>query len=132
MKTFLLNLASVVALLGSVHSVSMAADTVFEGDWLTTNRKLDGKMTCVVTDLGNEKWRGRFYGVWQGVPFDYTVAFAGPAEDLRGTAQIDGADYVWKGRILPGDQPSFQGTFGGSRYEGSFALKEKKPSVVKR
>ena len=132
MKTFLLNLASVVALLGSVHSVSMAADTVFEGDWLTTNRKLDGKMTCVVTDLGNEKWRGRFYGIWQGVSFDYTVAFAGPAEDLRGTAQIDGADYAWKGKILPADQPSFQGTFGGSRYEGSFALKAKKPSAVKK
>jgi len=132
MKTLLLNLACMLATFSSLHSVGTAAETVFEGDWLTTNRELDGKMTCVVTDLGDEKWRGRFHGVWQGVAFDYTVAFAGPEEDLRGTAQIDGADYVWKGKIRRCEQPSFQGTFGGSRYEGSFALKEKRPSVIKR
>ena len=102
-----------------------AADVTYEGTWNTTNRKLDGPMTCVVTELGDEKWKGRFYGVWQGVAFDYTVAFAGPPSDLSGTAVIDGADYTWKGRIQKDSSGTFQGTFGGSRYVGYFRLKEK-------
>ena len=68
MKTLLLNLACMSAVFTSVHAVGITAETVFEGDWQTTNRKLDGKMTCVVTDLGSEKWRGRFYGIWQAAP----------------------------------------------------------------
>jgi len=107
-----------------------AADYVFEGPWHTTNRKLDGVMTCVVTDLGSENWQGRFYGVWQGVPFDYTVKFSGPPSRLHGTATIDGADYSWTGNIGSGEtvrdsQGSFKGTFGGNRYTGYFDLKPK-------
>lgn len=100
-----------------------ARDFVFEGKWRTTNRPLDGTMTCVVTDLGNENWQGRFYGVWQGVAFDYNVSFSGPASQLHGTALIDGANYTWTGRIDEGPLGSFQGTFGGDRYRGSFDLK---------
>jgi hypothetical protein len=106
-------------------TASMAADTTCVGTWNTTNRKLDGTMTCVVTEMGAEQWRGRFYGVWQGVAFDYTVPFSGPPSDLRGTAQIDGADYTWKGQITKGSPGDFKGTFGGTRYYGSFDLKEK-------
>jgi hypothetical protein len=106
-----------------------AQDRVFEGPWKTINRKLDGIMTAVVKDLGNDKFQGRFYGVWQGVPFDYTVKFDGPPENLTGTAVIDHADYQWSGSI--DERPSaqgpatFQGKFGGSRYTGYFDLKEK-------
>ena len=96
---------------------------VYEGTWRTTNRKLDGKMTCVVTEVANEKWRGRFYGVWQGVAFDYVVDFAGPPSALQGTAQIDGANYVWTGE-LSGE--SFEGKFGGNRYTGYFKLEKAK------
>src|SRR5204863_8072683 len=111
----------------NILSLTSAAEvSIYEGVWHTTNRKLDGTMTCVVTDLGSEKWRGRFYGVWQGVAFDYTVAFSGPPSDLHGTAQIDGADYTWKGKISKGEARRFTGSFGGSRYEGYFDLKEKK------
>ena len=108
---------------------------MYVGTWRTTNRKLDGPMTCVVKDLGEDKWLGRFYGVWQGVPFDYTVAFAGPPSSLRGTAIIDGASYTWTGTITSesptSDAPGmFKGTFGGSRYIGSFELKEKAARVA--
>jgi hypothetical protein len=96
----------------------------FEGLWRTTNRKLDGTMTCVVTAIGNEKWQGRFYGVWQGVAFDYSVTFTGPRSSLRGTATIDGANYSWTGQISSETPRSFKGSFGGSRYEGHFDLKE--------
>jgi hypothetical protein len=102
-----------------------ARDYVFDGTWRTTNRPLDGPMTCVVTQLGVQKWQGRFYGVWQGAPFDYTVPFSGPTSQLRGTASIDGANYTWIGRIQEGTPASFQGRFGGDRYEGSFDLKER-------
>src|SRR5687768_17309386 len=84
---------SLFAVLTMCTFAASAQDYVFEGPWHTTNRKLDGIMTCAVTDLGNEKWKGRFYGVWQGVPFDYTVAFAGKPSELKGTATIDGAHY---------------------------------------
>jgi hypothetical protein len=96
--------------------------SAYEGTWHTTNRKLDGTMTCAVTDLGGEKWQGRFYGVWQGVAFDYVVTFTGPRSALRGKAQIDGADYTWTGDLT---STAFKGTFGGNRYAGSFDLARK-------
>src|SRR5437762_5540525 len=99
-----------------------ADDQVFEGTWVTTNRRLDGPMTCVVTDLGDNKWQGHFYGSWQGVNFSYKVDFSGPPEKLRGRAVIDGADYEWTGEIVKG---RFNGEFWSNRYVGSFTLKQK-------
>lgn len=101
-------------------------DLVYEGTWKTTNRKLDGTMIAEVTDLGGGKWKGRFYGVWQGVKFDYKVEFSGPPDKLTGKARIDGADYNWKGSMGTESPGFFKGTFDGSRYIGSFDLKTKK------
>ncbi len=108
------------------QDVAYEGTVLYEGTWNTTNRKLDGTMACAVTGLGDGKWRGRFYGVWQGVPFDYTVMFSGTPSNLTGTATIDGANYTWTGEMgqeLPG---RFKGSFGGSRYAGYFDLQEKK------
>jgi len=107
-----------------------AVDYVFEGPWNTTNRKLDGIMTCVMTEQTDEKWQGRFYGVWQGVAFDYTVAFTGPPEKLQGKAVIDGANYTWTGVISPGAPRTFQATFTGDRYAGYFKMKERSKAVA--
>jgi hypothetical protein len=107
--------------------IAGAEDRVFVGPWKTTNRPLDGQMTCVVRDLHNDQWQGRFYGVWQGVPFDYTVKFSGPRSSLKGTAVIDNADYTWTGAIDNESPATFRGKFGGSRYTGHFVLKEKTP-----
>ena len=125
MRKLLATIVLCPVLTGLFPLAGSAADVTYEGTWNTTNRKLDGPMTCIVTDLGDERWKGRFFGIWQGVAFDYTVAFKGPASDLAGTAVIDGADYSWKGRIQKDSSATFQGTFGGSRYEGYFRLKEK-------
>jgi hypothetical protein len=95
-------------------------DTVYVGQWQTTNRPLNGTMTCVVSDLGGGAWRGRFSGVWQGAAFDYTVEFTGSPDELRGTAMIDGASYRWAGSLEP--EGRFRGSFSGSRYEGHFNL----------
>lgn len=111
-------------ILAACVSTATARDYLFEGTWRTTNRKLDGRMTCVVTDLGDQKWQGRFYGVWQGVAFDYNVDFSGPLTELRGTAVIDNANYIWAGRIDEGSPGSFRGNFDGDRYRGSFELIE--------
>ena len=105
--------------------VAHGQDRVFEGPWKTTNRKLDGVMTAVVRDLGDERWQGRFYGVWQGVPFDYTVKFSGQKESLKGTAVIDFADYTWTG-VIDDEAETFTAKFGGSRYTGHFKMKENK------
>src|SRR5207237_1211733 len=60
---------------------------VYEGTWLTTaNRKLDGPITCMVTSLGENRWRGHFSGSWQGMQFSYLVDFEGPPDKLRGRA----------------------------------------------
>ena len=125
----------VCALFVSLTSLGWEAKAeprVYEGGWKTTNRKLDGTMTAVVTQRGQQQWRGRFYGVWQGVPFDYTVNFAGPPNDLRGTAVIDGADYQWKGTLSDESPRRFTGSFGGSRYTGYFELQAKGPSATVR
>ena len=116
MRSVLIGLALLVS-----SQAASAKDVVYEGTWVTTNRKLDGPITCVVTDLGDNKWRGHFYGVWQGVDYSYKVAFTGPPEKLRGSAVIDGADYEWTGAM----GESFRGTFRGSRYLGSFTMKRK-------
>jgi hypothetical protein len=126
-------MAGLLLMLGPLSA--WANEGVYVGTWKTTNRKLDGAMTCAVKDLGDEKWQGRFFGIWQGVPFDYTVAFAGRPSDLRGTATIDGASYTWTGTITSTTSTSaapriFKGAFGGSRYVGSFELKEKSAEVA--
>lgn len=122
MRQLLMNCALFVALIPACSA--SAQDAIYEGSWKTTNRKLDGLMTCSVTETSSQRWQGRFYGVWQGVPFDYTVEFVGPPQSLEGTATIDGASYDWAGQI---DHRArrFVGTFGGNRYQGYFNLKEK-------
>jgi hypothetical protein len=116
-------LALVLALFGGTAT---AEDLVYEGTWVTTNRQLDGRMTCVATDLGSNKWKGRFYGVWQGRKFDYTVEWTGTPDKLTGKATIDGAKYDWKGEMGAQSPGWFKGSFTGNRYIGSFDLKEKK------
>ena len=102
-----------------------AKETTYEGTWRTTNRRLDGRMTCVVRELGDERWNGHFYGVWQGVSFSYRVTFSGPPNKLSGKAEIDGADYAWTGAIKPGAPATFVGSFDGNRYRGDFHLAQK-------
>jgi hypothetical protein len=123
MRGFII-LAGLIVICSSLKPAS-AVDRVFEGPWHTTNRKLDGTMRCIVTDLGNENWQGRFVGAWQGVPFDYTVKFSGPRNHLHGTATIDGADYSWNGEMGGESHGWFKATFTGNRYTGNFDLKEK-------
>ena len=114
-----------LVIVGASLQPAWAVERVYEGQWHTTNRKLDGTMTCVVTDLGNENWQGHFVGQWQGMPFDYTVKFSGPPSNLHGTATIDGADYSWTGEMGQDSQGWFKATFTGNRYLGNFDLKEK-------
>ncbi len=116
---------ALLTVLAPLRAGELAKQRTYEGTWKTTNRKLDGTMTCVVTNLRGEKWKGRFYGVWQGVPFDHTVDFAGPPSELRGKAVIDGADYDWHGAISRESPNRFTGSFGGSRYAGYFDLQAK-------
>jgi hypothetical protein len=111
----------------------------FEGAWNTTKfKKLDGTLSCQLKPLAKDRWQGRFWGVWQQVPFDYTVEFAeandekaNPAtaqtgssqpqgQRVRGTATIDGAHYDWVGNLTPA---RFDVQFTGSRYEGRMELK---------
>jgi len=112
------------ALLLTAAVESGAGELAYEGTWVTTNRPLDGTMTCVVTERGDNQRRGHFHGSWQGQPFSYTVDFTGPPERLRGRAVIDGADYEWTGQMTTGPRGSFTGKFWGNRYNGSFALKQ--------
>ena len=83
---------------GTICVVATAEETVYSGPWMTTNRHLNGTMTCIVRKIEKEKWHGRFWGTWEGVDFDYAVDFFGPPDHLHGTAIIDGASYEWKGR----------------------------------
>jgi len=108
---------------------SSAAEYIYRGQWNTTNRKLDGVMTCVVVPKAKHEWRGRFSGVWQGVEFDHTVDFTGPPSELHGTATVDGAAYIWRARI---DRERFVANFTGDRYSGSFDLARVRPATAAR
>jgi len=107
----------------SLTAMGQEKDYVYEGPWNTTNRKLDGIQTAIVKSTGEDQWSGKFFGVWQGVKYDYTVKFTGKANALKGTAVIDGANYQWTGTI---DQEKFEGRFTGDRYTGSFDMTRKK------
>jgi hypothetical protein len=122
----------------------------YAGPWVTTwNKKLDGDTNCIVQQLTPDRWQGRFWGIWQQVPFDYTVEFqrakskqgktAKPDADestdptakalVSGKATIDGASYDWTGVLTPEE---FNIKFTGSRYEGHLELtraKEKPPAT---
>lgn len=113
------------ALLLTSSAAASARELVYHGTWLTTNRRLDGEMTCAVTDLGGEKWRGHFHGVWGGREFSYKVEFSGPPEKLQGRAVIDGANYEWTGKMTQGPDGTLKGKFTGDRYFGSFDLKRR-------
>jgi hypothetical protein len=116
----------------------------YQGPWVTTkNKKLDGIANCEVEQLAKDKWKGRFWGVWQHVPFDYTVEFGPDKSNKRsdepknrsekrgqltadssaipvaGRATIDGARYDWTGTLAPNE---FDIEFTGSRYEGHLEL----------
>ena len=103
------------------------AELVYRGTWTTTkNRKLEGEMSCAVTPVAKEAWRGHFHGTFQGAPFDYKVDFTGPAGNLKGTATVDGADYRWRGRM---SREQFKANFSGVNYSGSFDLKRVEQAV---
>lgn len=107
--------------------IAKADDLVYEGEWVTNKgRNLDGTMTCVVKDLGKNRWSGKFYGIWQGQRFSYTVSWEGRPDKLKGKATIDGADYDWEGEFGAQSPGWFKGTFVSRRYSGYFNLKEKK------
>src|SRR5579871_3546963 len=109
----------------AVPATAHAQAIVYEGTWVTTNRPLDGTLSCAVTDLGGNQWRGHFSGEWRGRPFSYTVDFSGPPEKLHGKAIIDGAEYEWTGSMSRRSPGWFRARFGGNRYVGGFDLKEK-------
>jgi len=100
----------------------------YEGDWVTTaNLKLKGTMTAEVTRHVDDKWTGRFFGLWNGRNFSYNIEWTStedilPESKVQGKARIDGASYDWKGEI---SDLKFKGTFTGTRYTGYFDLKSK-------
>ena len=102
MRVFL----SIGVWMATASLISAAEEFVYDGSWNTTNRKLDGAMTCVATPLGQQEWSCHFFGTWQGASFDYTVSFLGPWDDLRGTALVDGANYDFRARVTRRRFPS--------------------------
>src|SRR5262245_22195231 len=120
-------MTGLIALTLVSSSTAGGKDLVYEGTWVTTNRPLDGPLTCVISDLGDNRWQGHFSGSWNGSQFSYVVEFFGPPGKLQGTAVIDGADYEWTGKMSGESPRQFVGEFGGNRYAGSFTLKQKAP-----
>jgi hypothetical protein len=121
-------------------TASTTLDGTYEGAWVTTkSRKLDGTASCEVKQLSKDRWRGRFTGQWQQMPFDYSVEFSAddgskhtrlvaaetttskPAQvSVTGKATIDGAQYEFMGQLSARE---FTIQFTGDRYEGAVLLK---------
>lgn len=104
-------------------SVAQAEDYFFQGSWRADNRPIDGPMSCDFKTLGNNKYKAKFYGIWQGVPFEYNVTFSGTPDKLKGTATVDHVPYTWEGSA---DTDNFRGSYTSYRYHGSFTLKKAK------
>jgi|SRR6185312_12998963 len=100
---------------------SSAGAEIYRGSWWTTNRPIEGPMNLEVIPDGKDKYLGHFWGVWEGVSWDYSVPFKGPENNLKGVAIIDGAYYEWKGVM---NKHGFNGSFTGDRYNGEFKLKK--------
>ena len=108
-------------------SAAAAGELAYQGKWNTTNRKLDGDVTCVMTPIAGSQWQGRFFGKFQGTPFDYAGRFSGTTSDLRGSVTVDGAHYQCRGSL---NHDEFKANFTGSGYTGSFDLKRTDTSQV--
>lgn len=113
-----------------IVSSAIAEDYRFTGAWQTnrsrTKQALDGPITCDFKSLGNEKYSAKFYGIWQGVPYEYDVKFTGKPDtnprELTGTAMVDGVPYTWTGTA---DKAQFNGSFTSHNYVGSFSLRNR-------
>jgi hypothetical protein len=125
------------------------AEAIYQGTWVTTkNKKLNGTANCQIKLLAKDKWQGRFWGLWEHVPFDYTVEFgvdhsatktrtlaAGQSSSkvrlipVVGKAVIDGANYDWTGQL---SAEEFKIQFTGDRYEGSMDMKRTSDKTASR
>lgn len=125
-----------------LSSCGFAAAQKFEGPWITPSYR--GILKCDLTDLGKDKkgvqrWKGRFYGYWQGINYSYNVQWTGPANKMKGTATIDGRPYTWTGKILKkktksrGTVEEFTGEFRSAlrSHTGTFKMSRtiKKPKA---
>lgn len=109
-----------LSLLFVLLPLARGEEFIYSGPWICTKgKRIDGVMKAHVTPIKANEWKARFWGVWQGVAFDYTVPFNGADDSLIGKATIDGARYEWKGTI---DRKQFKATFTGDRYDGSFDM----------
>lgn len=125
----LMNKYLIALLIVLLTSFAQAEEYAFHGSWEASNRPINGPMSCEFKSLGNYKYEARFYGIWQGVPFDYPVKFTGtPVKQgdkiikisLKGTATVDFVPYTWTGFA---DAENLTGTYTSHRYVGSFAMK---------
>jgi hypothetical protein len=93
----------------------------FAGSWVDTGLPTDGPMSAGVEELGNDKWRARFTGIWEGRKFDYVVDFTGTRDNLGGQAKVNAAKYVWKGKIT---DEGFNGGYSSNRgHFGTWKMK---------
>jgi hypothetical protein len=119
-----------------------AGDALYQGTWITTKtKKLNGTSNCLIKSAGKDKWEGRFWGLWERVPFEYTVEFSTDRSAMSdknrnprsipvvGKAVIDGANYDWKGQLSASE---FNIQFTGDRYEGSLELKRVGEQIAAR
>lgn len=95
-------------------------DGQYKGVWVVTEgRPLRGTQTANIATRNGQEWAAVVSGTWQGQDYRYEIQFSGPADDLRGTAVIDGHPYDWHGTIT---NNKFQGNFRSRPYSGYFDM----------
>lgn len=97
----------------------------YSGGWVDTGLPTDGPMSAGVEDLGGDRWRARFTGIWEGAKFDYVVEFAGKPDALQGEAKVNAAKYVWAGKL---NEDEFVGSYRSNRgHDGTWRMKRVRP-----
>ncbi|MGL4464910.1 MAG: hypothetical protein ACRC1K_22390 [Planctomycetia bacterium] len=105
-------------------------EKVWKGTWKNRKFNTTGPLQCTAVSKDGKTWEAKFKGTFKGDPFEYPATFdavkKGAAQNLSGTAQLDGDRYQWtgsiKGKRLEGRFRSLKGN------NGEFVLEEVKPN----
>ena len=109
---------------------------IYNGDWQNRQARTTGNLAVMVVPSGENTWKGKFIGEFQGDAFEYEVTFeAVPDESkkgkkkgkytIKGRANVDSQMYTWRGFM---NNNTFYGRFSSGGPNGDFRLSRKKQS----
>lgn len=85
------------------------------------NSRYNMDITCLMTDLGNNKWKGEFEVIFRNRIYRTSSSWEGTVKSMSGQMNIAGNSFSWNGKIEDG---RFSGTCNNRKYSGTFLMRK--------